>query len=360
MIPIRRGEEPEALRTSRRWRLARARFAHHAGVAQSFEGYNVSAVLWERQHHKCAYCEAPLRSPSNQPTEHFRPKARYWWLAWSWENLLLACSTCNDAAHKGDRFPLEPGSPALAPLDMDVSQERALLLDPARDDPQQHIEYQLVGARWMPVARDGSQRGDETIRILGLDEVPGILDQCRDHVRHVLMPAIERVEEGLRMADEARGDAEQEQALFTVNQHRWWPLVQRHVVNQRAQHRALSWHVLDHHFPRSRRRAYRLSPLPSLATGWEPGPTPQVDGPIDALGVDGEAYWLVRAVGPSQSEGYAAWMARALVAVCAEAPRDLAALCAIFELGEDAMRGHLGRVVAAKALGEDAGYWRVV
>lgn len=381
MIPIRRGEEPDQLRQTRWWRLARARFDVAAGGAPVFEDYNMSAVLWEHQHHKCAYCEEWMRSPSNQDTEHFRPKrhalraprqdpqtgkqvtprsAGYWWLAWSWENLLLTCATCNDAAHKGSRFWLEDGSPELPACDFNVDVERPLLIDPARDDPQGHIEYIFVGGRWMPTARGGSARGAATITILGLDEVPGILDHYRDHVLNVLAPGIARVEEGLQMVDQARGEQEQEQACYTVNQNLWWPLVYRHVVQPRAAYRALSWHVLNHHFPQQRRRDYRLSALPPLNVGWAAGPAPQVDPRPPRLAALGEeAYWAVRAVGPSSSADYQVWMERALVAVCAEAPRDLAALCAIFELGEVAMRGHLGRAVAARALGEDAGRWRV-
>ena len=48
--------------------------------------------------------------------EHFRPKAEvkeagenhqgYWWLAYSWENLLIACKTCNQE-YKRIKIPTE-------------------------------------------------------------------------------------------------------------------------------------------------------------------------------------------------------------------------------------------------------------
>ena len=51
---------------------------------------------------KCAYCETPVEQAV---VEHYRPKrGGYYWLAYSWDNLLLACPKCNE--FKGDRFPL--------------------------------------------------------------------------------------------------------------------------------------------------------------------------------------------------------------------------------------------------------------
>lgn len=53
-------------------------------------------------HQKCAFCET---SDELMHVEHFRPKrGGYYWLAYSWDNLLLACPMCN--SHKGNEFPL--------------------------------------------------------------------------------------------------------------------------------------------------------------------------------------------------------------------------------------------------------------
>ncbi|AXY60046.1 HNH endonuclease [Acinetobacter sp. WCHAc010052] len=46
---------------------------------------------------KCAYCE------SNEEllhVEHYRPKKIYYWLAYSWDNLLYACFFCNTGKNK--------------------------------------------------------------------------------------------------------------------------------------------------------------------------------------------------------------------------------------------------------------------
>ena len=53
-------------------------------------------------HGKCAFCEMKVEQ---YHVEHYRPKTIYYWLAFSWDNLLMACSTCN--VNKGPNFELE-------------------------------------------------------------------------------------------------------------------------------------------------------------------------------------------------------------------------------------------------------------
>jgi len=61
----------------------------------------VQDKLSEIYHLKCVYCERDI-SDDDKHIEHYRPKSRYYWLAYSWDNLLLCCSRCNKA--KGDKF----------------------------------------------------------------------------------------------------------------------------------------------------------------------------------------------------------------------------------------------------------------
>lgn len=66
--------------------------------------YKVGSVqkrLNKIYHLKCAYCEKKLLD-SPKHIEHYRPKSIYYWLAYSWDNLLLSCGNCNSA--KGNRF----------------------------------------------------------------------------------------------------------------------------------------------------------------------------------------------------------------------------------------------------------------
>jgi len=50
---------------------------------------------------KCAYCEDKLLNAPKH-IEHYRPKSHYYWLAYSWDNLFLCCSSCNSS--KGIKF----------------------------------------------------------------------------------------------------------------------------------------------------------------------------------------------------------------------------------------------------------------
>lgn len=96
---------------------------------------------------RCMYCE------DNQGTdiEHYRPKALYPEAAFSWDNLLLACSHCN-SNEKRSEFPCDAtGAP--------------LLLDPSTDVPEEHLDFVPDTGHF--VAR--SEKAKETIRVLGLN-----------------------------------------------------------------------------------------------------------------------------------------------------------------------------------------------
>ena len=58
---------------------------------------------------KCAYCESPTDTVAHGDVEHFRPKSKYWWLAYCYDNYLYACQICNQV-HKGDEFPIHATS----------------------------------------------------------------------------------------------------------------------------------------------------------------------------------------------------------------------------------------------------------
>jgi len=60
---------------------------------------DVKKQLKELYKNKCAFCETNIE---RWDVEHFRPKSLYPWLAYSWDNLLLACPTCN--GYKNNHF----------------------------------------------------------------------------------------------------------------------------------------------------------------------------------------------------------------------------------------------------------------
>lgn len=63
---------------------------------------DIKNALMTLYHGKCAYCEMYDPSPH---VEHYRPKrGGYYWMAYSWDNLILSCSQCN--IRKGNQFPI--------------------------------------------------------------------------------------------------------------------------------------------------------------------------------------------------------------------------------------------------------------
>ncbi|MFV8053150.1 hypothetical protein [Mycobacterium sp. 48b] len=142
---------------------------------------------------KCAYCEKSL---TDIPTaaEHWRPKRAitgsrdhpgYFWLAYSWFNLLPSCDMCNSYAGKKNQFPItgervfrvtlgpgereqlkspadaiesasQPGEYYLGPLDLD-DREGPLLLHPYIDqDSAAHLDFTPKG-RVEPKTTKGRQ-----------------------------------------------------------------------------------------------------------------------------------------------------------------------------------------------------------
>ena len=148
MISITRGSEPPWLSTS----TSTTRYNHPT----------VAAALMEMQNSKCSYCERyiPPRGLGRQ-VEHFRPKSAFPEFRYSWTNLLVACPTCN--GNKLEQFPTDDsGDP--------------LLLDPSdpNTDPEEHVAFVVtrrqgeLGPKGLAIARGDSDRGRETIEVLGL------------------------------------------------------------------------------------------------------------------------------------------------------------------------------------------------
>lgn len=153
MIPVPRSAEPLILqRNGARWLTAlqaaiqkqqqveqdqnssdEQRKKAKKAVIQAQSKYNdkeIKATLVAMFQGKCAYCESHIAVVTYGEIEHFRPKSKYPELTFAWNNLLLACDRCNDAGHKGNRFPLDgEGNP--------------LLLDPTDPDtePQAHLDF---------------------------------------------------------------------------------------------------------------------------------------------------------------------------------------------------------------------------
>jgi hypothetical protein len=175
---------------------ARSMFAaDHLEAIQS----EVRPALWQLFRGKCVYCETDLDSIRGardlyQPAEEdsfprdrtppqvrgsvelFRPREgargvdgaaamlHYAWLAFEWENTMLACAFCVRA--KGNRFPVAGTRAALGVFHpAELAAEGPLLLDPCADFPLQHLVPDLEKGLLIPF----DQRGATTIEVLNLN-----------------------------------------------------------------------------------------------------------------------------------------------------------------------------------------------
>lgn len=189
---------------------------------------------------KCGYCESRINVVTWGDIEHYRPKGQiiqdnggkkkpgYWWLASDWENLLLACNRCNSTNQqqlfgsssnvsigKGNLFPLTINDDRAQwsndPFDWlgkDVN-EKPLLLDPCRDNPEASLECrndEMAPDRGVLVGRDA--RGKRTIHILGLNRKPLVDDRKKKLVSlSMLMEDISQLEDDIDEVSEELDDA---------------------------------------------------------------------------------------------------------------------------------------------------------
>lgn len=147
---------------------------------------------------KCAYCEVFITDfeSGGGDIEHFRPKLMvtdendqpvehdgYYWLAYSWDNLLPSCQACNrpnnETLGKRNRFPVA-GTRAMKHADP-VAAEDPLLLNPVEDRPEEHLDIDLKQCVLIP----RTPKGAMTIKVLGLN--------VRDQLQTLRRQAIDRV-----------------------------------------------------------------------------------------------------------------------------------------------------------------------
>jgi len=99
--------------------------------------------------YKCAYCEQRVEG---YHVEHYRPKSIYYWLAFSWDNLLLCCSTCN--SHKLDNFEVleraiinKSSAGKFHNLRDDYDQfEKPLLINPEKENIREYLDFGKDGS----------------------------------------------------------------------------------------------------------------------------------------------------------------------------------------------------------------------
>ena len=192
MIKIERGKIPKgtALDKKRKEALSAIRKLAESGNLRSRHFKNilwsapeVKKFLYESQHGKCCYCERK-KDREETDVEHFRPKAEveeaqdhpgYWWLAYSWENLLIACKMCNQK--KRSKFPLKDKYKRAYMEDSDLDEEEPIMINPLKEDPELLIDYDFPTGtdfpeKFMVKAVGKCVRSKKTV-----DELTGINDE---------------------------------------------------------------------------------------------------------------------------------------------------------------------------------------
>jgi len=100
---------------------------------------------------KCAFCE---QNQEVMHVEHYRPKSAYYWLAYSWDNLLASCQTCN--GNKGTKFELSGTMVTFTNSEVNIRNinsssavydiaEMPKMVNPEITDPIGHIEFEKNG-----------------------------------------------------------------------------------------------------------------------------------------------------------------------------------------------------------------------
>jgi uncharacterized protein (TIGR02646 family) len=219
MIFIKRSAEPEILFQPGQAK-AKALCKEYDQGNRSFDFDNavyghhtVKQALILMQHGKCCYCESKILHTGPGDVEHYRPKAGYqqnskdamqkpgyYWLAYSWDNLLLSCGRCN-SKYKKNLFPLLHQNKRAQCHHDDFGLESPLLINPTLTDPKNHIGFRDE----IPYPIDDSPYGNTTIAVLGLDREE--LNEIRREKMKLLkayLIIIKLAEECLDLFDEAQ------------------------------------------------------------------------------------------------------------------------------------------------------------
>ncbi|MHC8334139.1 HNH endonuclease family protein [Pseudomonas sp. LB3P25] len=182
-----------------------------------YKSDSVKKQLDKLFHGKCAYCESFFASTAPVDVEHYRPKGAvnedadhpgYWWLGMDWDNLLPSCIDCNrkrkqmmpvlsaklltlqegqrgfshgvlSSSGKKDSFPLL-GTRAVSETSA-IASEYPLLLDPCRDNPDEHLRFYIDRANLigLVIPRSHAGAGLPILGVNGADEaIRAVIDEA--------------------------------------------------------------------------------------------------------------------------------------------------------------------------------------
>ncbi|WP_107038196.1 retron system putative HNH endonuclease [Brumimicrobium mesophilum] len=105
IIPHSKKQNPRKRNTTHKKRLEiidNKKYVDNKNYNSRYKLNDVREALLKIYNHKCAYCEQRIEQ---YHVDHFRPKSIYYWLAFSWDNLLISCPKCNE--NKGKKFDID-------------------------------------------------------------------------------------------------------------------------------------------------------------------------------------------------------------------------------------------------------------
>lgn len=113
---------------------------------------------------RCMWCH----DSDGTDIDHFRPKTdrRFYGYVFQWRNMILSCTPCG--RQKGTQFPMAGNTP--------------LLIDPTREDPWQHIEFDPVTGNMVArydAAGVVDRKGEATVNTLMLHSRESVSEGCR-------------------------------------------------------------------------------------------------------------------------------------------------------------------------------------
>ena len=194
MIPILRPQLRSDLQETLQvetWRV----LMEYRSLRRSQSRFTFPSTKWELAeadarmtfHGKCAFCETLIpRGEGERHVEHFRPatgamnldksldRDHYFWLAYEWDNLYYSCSTCE--SNKRTFFPVKGER---ATVEGFIAVEQPLLVDPCRDDPDEHFSFLENGS-----VQALDERGEVTISLLSLNR-PNLVADRRSAIESI-------------------------------------------------------------------------------------------------------------------------------------------------------------------------------
>lgn len=200
---------------------------------KAYSDNSVKKALIELFKGKCAYCESITTHNYLGDVEHFRPKGKieeaspeqtpgYYWLAADWDNLFLSCRNCNQQAYhlihgeaneqklgKMNQFPLGNNYAHVQthvghPIPINQEEDHRLLLNPCKENPELHLEYDEVEAIIKPKKTENtlSSKGLKSIEVYVLQRMA--LVQRREKTLIAIHAQISRIIATTEMLEEIK------------------------------------------------------------------------------------------------------------------------------------------------------------